>query len=57
MSLKPTDPRGIPEETVRVAKAAFSKGNPYMKLRDELSVLYSDEGFCLGCLELINTAS
>lgn len=35
----------IPEETIRVARAAFPKGNPYIKLRDELGVLYTDSKF------------
>lgn len=35
----------IPEETIRVAQAAFPKGNPYIKLRDELGVLYEDNKF------------
>lgn len=35
----------IPEETMRVARAAFPKGNAYMKLRDTLGVLYSDDKF------------
>jgi len=35
----------IPTETIRVARAAFPKGNPYMKLRDELGVLYQDDRF------------
>jgi transposase len=35
----------IPEETVRVAVAAFSKGNPYLILRDELGELYKDQDF------------
>lgn len=35
----------IPAETIRVARAAFPKGNPYMKLRDELGVLYQDDRF------------
>ena len=26
----------IPEETVRIARAAFPKGSPYMRFRDEL---------------------
>lgn len=45
MTLKPEDLGQIPEETVRVAKAAFPKGNPYLKLRDELQTLYTDEEF------------
>jgi len=35
----------IPEETVRVAQAAFPKGNVYMKMRDELGVVYTDHEF------------
>jgi transposase len=35
----------IPEETVRVAQAAFPKGNVYMRVRDELGSLYEDEAF------------
>jgi transposase len=38
---QPIDP--IPEETARVARAAFPKGNPYMGMRDELGVFYQDE--------------
>jgi retron-type reverse transcriptase len=34
-----------PEETARVARAAFSKGNAYMTLRDELGVIYEDHTF------------
>jgi transposase len=44
MSLKP-EVFTIPEETVRVAKAAFPKGNPYLKLKDELGVIFEDEAF------------
>lgn len=35
----------IPEETVRIARAVFPKGNAYMRIRDELGVLYEDEKF------------
>jgi transposase len=45
MSLKPVDLTSIPEETARIAKAAFPKGNIYLKLRDELGALYQDELF------------
>lgn len=41
MSLRSQTDSGIPEETIRVAKAAFPKNNIYMKLRDELGTLYS----------------
>ncbi len=44
MSLKPKR-FTIPEETARVAKAAFPKGNPYLKLREELGVIFEDETF------------
>jgi transposase len=45
MTLNPRDFEAIPEETVRVARAAFPKGNAYIKLRDELNTLYKDEDF------------
>lgn len=35
----------VPEQTACVAKAAFPKGNLYMRLRDELGVFYQDEDF------------
>jgi transposase len=35
----------VPEETARVARAAFPKGNPYLRLRDELGTLYEDRTF------------
>jgi transposase len=35
----------MPEETVRVAHAAFPKGNPYLTLRDELGTIFTDEDF------------
>jgi len=45
MSLK-SEPIGpIPEETMRIAKAAFPKGTRFMKMRDELGTLYHDEMF------------
>lgn len=45
MSLHPHPLDPIPEETARVAHAAFPKGNPYMRMRDELGVFYQDEAF------------
>jgi transposase len=45
MSLHPHPIDPIPEETARVARAAFPKGNPYMRMRDELGVFYQDEAF------------
>ena len=45
MSLHPKDFSVVPEQTAEVARAAFSKGNPYMTLRDELGVIYEDQIF------------
>src|SRR3954464_6785735 len=45
MSLKPAVIQPVPEETARVARAAFRKGNPLLELRDELGTIFSDEGF------------
>src|SRR5215213_4376793 len=35
----------IPAETERVARAAFPKGNPIMRIRDELGMLLADHDF------------
>ncbi|WNZ44068.1 IS1182 family transposase [Leptolyngbya boryana CZ1] len=35
----------VPEQTAQVARAAFPKGNLYLRLRDELGSLYKDEMF------------
>jgi transposase len=45
MSMKPSSIPPIPEETARVARAAFPKGNPYLRLRDEFGALYEDADF------------
>src|ERR1700730_10060064 len=45
MSLKPEPIGHIPPETARVARAAFPKGSIFMKMRDELGVLYRDDLF------------
>lgn len=45
MSLKPLDLTPVPSETARVARAAFPKGNLYLKLRDELGTIFQDETF------------
>ena len=45
MSVQPQDRWPIPEETQRVARAAFPKGNLYMRLRDELGEVYTDSQF------------
>jgi transposase len=45
MSLHPADERRIPEETMRVARAAFPKGSVYMRMRDALGPIYEDRAF------------
>lgn len=45
MSMYPEPNFDVPELTAKVAKAAFPKGNRYMKMRDELGTIYSDEQF------------
>lgn len=45
MSLQPQQIGPVPEETVRVARAAFRQGNAYLRLRDELGSLYEDASF------------
>ena len=35
----------IPEETIRVAQAAFPKGNVYMQMRDALGPIYTNQAF------------
>jgi transposase len=45
MSLQPQAMRPVPEETVRVARAAYPKGNVYLEVRDELGEMYHDQSF------------
>ncbi len=45
MSLQLRSSYTVPEETVRVARAAFPKGNSYMQMYEELGALYTDEMF------------
>jgi transposase len=45
MSLSQPHSFDIPEETARVARTAFPKGNVYMTMRDELGSLFSDGDF------------
>src|SRR4051794_22687955 len=45
VSLKPSPIRPVPEETARVARAAFRKGNPLPELRDELGAIFADADF------------
>src|SRR5919109_64402 len=43
--LRPMPIVPIPPETARVARAAFPKGNRYLRVADELDLLYTDEAF------------
>lgn len=45
MSLKPRQVTAVPKETMRVAQAAFPKGNLYLTLRDKLGSIFQDEDF------------
>ena len=45
MSLHAGEIPPVPEETRRVAQAAFPRGNLYMRLRDELGTIYDDQLF------------
>lgn len=45
MSLHPHAIPAIPEETIRVACAAFPNGNIYLMMQDQLGTLYEDEHF------------
>jgi hypothetical protein len=45
MSMLPHAILAIPEETVRVARAAFPRGNRYLTMRDQLGTLYENEHF------------
>jgi transposase len=45
MSLKPQSICPVPQETSRVARAAYPKSNIYMQMRDVLESIYTDEDF------------
>jgi len=45
MTLQPQNDFSIPEETARVARAAYPHGNVYMQLRDVLGTVYQDQTF------------
>jgi transposase len=45
MSLRPHAPEPVPEETARVARAAFPAGTPYIRMRDQIAAIYQDEDF------------
>ena len=43
--LRPMPIEPVPPETARVARAAFPKGNRYLRVADELDRLFTDEAF------------
>ena len=43
--LRPMPIGPIPPETARVARAAFPKGNRYLRVADELETLFTDDAF------------
>ena len=43
--LRPMPIEPVPPETARVARAAFPKGNRYLRLADELDTLFTDDAF------------
>jgi transposase len=45
MSLHPHVIEPVPEETARVARAAFPKGHPSLTFRDALGTIFQDEDF------------
>src|SRR5919205_882842 len=45
MSLRPHPTPPVPEETARLARAVFPRGNTYLRRRDELGPLFEDRDF------------
>jgi Transposase domain (DUF772) len=45
MSLHPQEIAPIPEETRRVANAAFPKGSIYLRMRDQIGTIFNDPMF------------
>ncbi|QLG13019.1 IS1182 family transposase (plasmid) [Deinococcus sp. D7000] len=43
--LRPTAIPEVPADTARIARAAFPKGAPFLRLRDELGVFLTDQDF------------
>jgi len=48
VSLRAAEIAPVPAATVQVAKTAFPKGCPAMRMRDELGAIYDDQMFCSG---------
>jgi transposase len=45
MSLQPQEVPPVPDETRRIARAVFPKGNVYIRMRDTLGAIYHDQLF------------
>jgi transposase len=45
MSLRPTTSPSVPDETARIARAAFPQGSRLLSLRDELGPVFDDQRF------------
>ena len=45
MSLHPSAIPPVPQETARIAKLAFPKGNRYLTLRDQVGTFFCDSDF------------
>ena len=45
MSMRPNPAEHVPTETARIAHSAFPNGHPYLRLRDEFGVLFTNEAF------------
>ena len=45
MSLRPQVSYRVPDETARVARAAFPKGNLYLRMYDALGSIFADRQF------------
>jgi hypothetical protein len=46
MSLRPQQSiPPVPDDTARVARAAFRRGNPYVLLRDQIGVMFARKSF------------
>ena len=45
MSLHPHPVPAVPEETARVAQAAFPRNNVYLRMRDEFGAIFADHEF------------
>ena len=43
--LRPQPIGPVPDDTARVARAAFPKGHPYLRLADECGALFADDAF------------